>query len=304
MWILWGLAGLIAWTAVALVVAVVMGRSIKLADRRSPGTGRSADLTPGDILEGAGIARPVAARVRRRGIPLPPVGIALIVLALGLETSGFLVRLTGGTSEVTRLLSMDGPFSLPRMFIALLFAAAAVAAVAGAGRMPGRRVWWLAVGFVGAAIAAVKAGSTIHADALSALSDAAGNTGALLLSSAVAALVVGALGLLSRAERRDRRRLLSVLAFYAAASIGLSSVSSWVAGAYGGASSWAAGATFVEESGEALAAVAFLLAVLVGVAPRLVLPASWALRRTVDAHTLDVPEHSSGRTTAYGSTHG
>jgi hypothetical protein len=33
--------------------------------------------------------------------------------------------------------------------------------------------------------------------------------------------------------------------------------------------------------------VVFLVAVLVGVAPRLVLPADWALRRTEDAHTLD-----------------
>ena len=49
-------------------------------------------------------------------------------------------------------------------------------------------------------------------------------------------------------------------------------------------------ATFLEESGEALAGVAFLMAVLVGVAPRLVLPAAWALRRTADAQTLDVPE--------------
>jgi len=55
-------------------------------------------------------------------------------------------------------------------------------------------------------------------------------------------------------------------------------------------SSWSVTATFVEESGEALAGVAFLIAVLVGVAPRLVLPATWPLRRTADAHTLEVPD--------------
>ncbi len=48
-------------------------------------------------------------------------------------------------------------------------------------------------------------------------------------------------------------------------------------------------ATYLEESGEALAGVAVLVAVLVGVAPRLVLPASWVLRRAEDAGTLAVP---------------
>jgi hypothetical protein len=48
-------------------------------------------------------------------------------------------------------------------------------------------------------------------------------------------------------------------------------------------------ATYLEESGEALAGVAVLVAVLVGVAPRLVLPASWVLRREDDAATAPVP---------------
>jgi hypothetical protein len=65
------------------------------------------------------------------------------------------------------------------------------------------------------------------------------------------------------------------------ASVGLSALSS-VAG------SWYATATFVEESGEALAGVAVLMAVLVGVAPRLVLPAAW-LRREDDALSLEAP---------------
>ena len=49
------------------------------------------------------------------------------------------------------------------MFVALLFAAAALAAVAGAGTLPGRRTWWLAVALVGGGVAAVKAGGTVHA---------------------------------------------------------------------------------------------------------------------------------------------
>jgi hypothetical protein len=96
--------------------------------------------------------------------------------------------------------------------------------------------------------------------------------------------------------------VLAVLALYAAASVGLSAVSSAVAGAVGSASNWAAAATFLEESGEALAGVSFLVAVLVGVAPRLVLPAAWALRRAADEHTLDLPEQLPARSAPEGPT--
>jgi hypothetical protein len=92
-----------------------------------------------------------------------------------------------------------------------------------------------------------------------------------------------------------------VLAAYAGASVGLSAVSAAVVGALGAASSAAAAATFLEESGEALSGVAFLIAVLAGVAPRLVLPAAWALRRSADAHTLELPEQLPGRSAAQRS---
>jgi hypothetical protein len=187
------------------------------------------------------------------------------------------------------------------MFVAAIFAAAALAAVAGAGALPGRRTWWLAVGLVGGTIAAIKAGSTVHAQALASLSRVVGDYAALTVSVGLAAIVVGGLWFLSRTERRDRRRVLSVLALYGVAAVGLSAVSSVTANAYGRASSWAAAATFVEESGEALAGVAFLIAVLAGVAPRLVLPTSWALRRTVDAQTLDLPNQVPGRSAQGGS---
>ncbi|MGZ4533576.1 MAG: hypothetical protein ACXVXP_14670 [Mycobacteriaceae bacterium] len=59
---------------------------------------------------------------------------------------------------------------------------------------------------------------------------------------------------------------------------------------FAGASRWLAAATFVEESGEVLAAVWFLTSVLAGVTPRQVLSAEWAPRRKADAHTLDLPE--------------
>jgi hypothetical protein len=101
--------------------------------------------------------------------------------------------------------------------------------------------------------------------------------------------VVAALWILSRTERRDRRRILGSLAGYAVASVGLSALSGSVP------SPWKVTAIFIEESGEALAGVAFLIAVLVGVAPRLVLPAAWPLRRAADAHTLEVPATLPGR---------
>ena len=101
--------------------------------------------------------------------------------------------------------------------------------------------------------------------------------------------VVAGLWVLSRTERRDRRRVLGSLTGYAAASVGLSALSASVPG------SLAATATFVEESGEALAGVSFLVAVLVGVAPRLVLPADWALRRSADALGLEAADVLPGR---------
>ncbi|WP_139228936.1 hypothetical protein [Blastococcus tunisiensis] len=283
----WVLAALAVWLVLSFGAAVVIGRSIRLADRRAPRVTADAVHSPADL---APAPQAVAARVRRRVVPVPPVGIALFAIALGLETVGYVTRLTGATGQTAQLLSMDAPWSLPRLFVAALFAAAALAAVAGAGSIPGRRTWWVAVGLVAGTVAAVKAGSTVHSDALRSLEVQLGSTGALAVSALAAAAVVGGLWFLSRTERRDRRRVLGVLSLYAVASVGLSAVSSVVAGAYGAASKLAAAATFLEESGEALAGVSFLVAVLVGVAPRVVLPAAWALRRSADAHTLELPE--------------
>jgi hypothetical protein len=75
--------------------------------------------------------------------------------------------------------------------------------------------------------------------------------------------------------------VVAALSGYAVAVVGLSAVSAWIGGVFGASS--AAAATFVEEAGEGLAGVAFLLAVLVGVAPQLVLPRAWVLRRQADA---------------------
>jgi hypothetical protein len=293
---LWVLGGLLAWLVVALGVGVLIGKGIRLVDQRSESTPAARVLTIADVPSGAAGPAPVSTRTRRRAVPLPPVGVALAALAVALETIGYLLRLTGATGQYASLFSMDAPYSVPRLFVALLFAVAAVAAVAGAGSRPGRRTWWLAIAVVAGGVAAVKAGSTVHSDAVAALEALLGTSGTILVSALVAGTVIGVLWILSRTERRDRRRLLGVLVLYAGASVGLSAVSSLTAAAYGGASRLAIAATFVEESGEALAGVAFLIGVLVGVAPRLVLPAAWALRRQDDAQSLELPEVLPGRT--------
>ena len=272
MWI-WIIGGLVLWVLLAFAVAVVIGRGIHMADVLL-----ERPLTAPDAVGELRLRTP------RRRIPLPPVGVALAATAVLLETAGFIGRLTGATGPVARALSMDAPYSAPRTFVAALFAVAAVAAVAGALHAPGRRTWWLAVGLVSAGIAVVKAGGTVHVDAMAALSSAVGEIGAVVVSIAFVAAVLAVLAFVSRDERRDRRRVLTCLAGYAAASVGLSAVSTVAVG------EWAVTATYLEESGEALAGVAVLVAVLVGVAPRLVLPASWVLRREDDAATLPLPE--------------
>jgi hypothetical protein len=255
----------------ALALAVVVGRAIRIADVRLA-----------DPLTASNPVGEVRLRTPRRRIPLPPVRVGLVATAVLLETAGFIGRLTGATGPVARALSMDAPYSAPRTFVAALFAGAA--AVAGAVRAPGRRTWWLAVGLVSACIAVVKAGGTVHADAMAAVSATVGGAGAVVASTGLAAAVLAVLAFVSRGERRDRRWVLGALAAYAVASVGLSAVSVVAVG------QWAVTATYLEESGEALAGVAVLVAVLVGVAPRLVLPASWVLRREEDAAVLEVPE--------------
>ena len=186
---------------------------------------------------------------------------------------------------------MDAPLSLPRMFVAALFAAAvrwrrsrARAACPGGG--PGGS----ASGPSAAASPRSRPAAQCTPTRCKALGDAVGARGALLVSALAAATVVGALWFLSRHERRDRRRVLSVLALYAAPPWASRPSPPPSPAPAGGASTWAATATFLEESGEALAGVGFLIAVLAGVAPRLVLPATWPLRRSADAHTLDVAQ--------------
>src|SRR3954470_16526695 len=74
-WWLWVLGGLAVWSVVAVLFAVVLGRGIRLADRRSLGTGLEDLLTTADLsasLRAAPAA--AAARVRRVTSPCPRSG--------------------------------------------------------------------------------------------------------------------------------------------------------------------------------------------------------------------------------------
>jgi hypothetical protein len=282
-WTLWLMLGILAWTVVALLIAVVVGRGIRLADVRSVSAEPQAvPAAPGDAasVRGPGSSAACAARApARRRVGLTGIGALLAAFAVTLEAVAYVVGLQGVSGTAGRLLSMDGPVGLPRLYLVGLFAAAAVVAVLGAARRPERRSWWLAVAAVAAVVAGTKAG-VVHSPAFSALSKAVSFPGALLVSLVLAGLAVAGLWWLSSHERRDRARVLGALSLYAVASVALSAVSSVLLGVD---ATWGLTATFVEESVEALAAVAFLAAVLVGVSPRLALPTDWSLRRAGDA---------------------
>lgn len=288
----WILGGLVTWFVVGALVALLLGRVISAADRASVRADVRTSSVPAAVHPPV-VAPPGARPARRVRLPLPPFAIGLVAVAVALETVGYLLGLTGARGQVAQLLSMDAPFSVPRMYVAALFGAAALAAVAGAGTMPGRRVWWTAVGVVAGVVCAVKAGSTVHATAVTELSAAVTLPGTVLISAALAAAVVGGLWWLSRNDRRDRRRILGALALYALASVGMSAAASALAGAYGPVAGWTLALTYLEETGEALAAVTMLVAVLAGVAPRVVLPAGWTLRRADDEHALEIAEPGS-----------
>ena len=272
----WWAWSLIGWTVLSAVLAVVFGLALREADRRERG--------PAPVPAGA-TDRPAAPR---RRVPAPAVAVPLAGLGVALEAVGFAVRAAGAERGTGRLFAMDLPMSVPRLYVTALLVAAAGAALLGAARAGSRRPWWTAVGLVTALLAAVKAGGTVHVRAVAAAGVADRPVLAALGSALVGAAVLGALWWLSRADRRDRRRVLAALGLYLLAAVGLSGVSSLVGQALG-ASTWTALATFVEESGEVVGGVAVLMAVLIGVAPRLVLPADWPLRRAADAETIDAP---------------
>ncbi|WP_324275625.1 hypothetical protein [Blastococcus brunescens] len=225
---------------------------------------------------------------------MPPIGIALFAIAVGLETVGYVVRLTDATGPTANLLSMDAPGPCP------------ASSSRPCSPPPPSRPW--------PGRAASRAGAPGGWPS--------GSWPAPSPRSRRAAPSTPSRSPRSRRSSEPPALWPSAFSWPASSSAGCgsSAAPSAVTGAGfsascrstpsprsacprsrpsrpapTGASKVAAAATFVEESGEALAAVSFLIAVLVGVAPRVVLPAAWALRRSADAHTLELPEVQPAR---------
>lgn len=297
MWLFWLL---LAWVVVATALAVGIGAAIGVADRRA----RADDLVMDTLLVESppqtAAPRPAAAPhpartgpVSARRVPVPPVATALVLGVLLLQATGLGVRLSGAERTLGPWLSMDAPGSLPRLVTAGLFATAAVVAVLGAARQPGRRTWWACLAAVAALVTVVKADGMVHTVLLERLGGYRHPVVTVVVSAVLVVGAVGGLWWLSRHERRDRRRVLAALATWATGATLLSSVSTAAASAGPG---WGAVATFGEEVTEGLGGVAFLLAVLLGVVPRAVLPAGWPLRRAADDEVLaPAPSRVPGR---------
>lgn len=224
------------------------------------------------------LTRPVATR----RVPVPLWARWVAVVLVGFEVLGYALRVSGAPKAISHPLSMDLPFSLPRMLVATVFLLAAVAAGAGAVRLHRRRTWWTAIAVLCGTAALVKAGSTVHKALIEAIDGYTHPVRTLLISGLVAAVVLGGLYWLSRTERRDRRRVLKWFGAYGAAAGGLTIVSAVAESAWGHGSVSAASFVLVEESAEALSALGLLVAVLVGVAPALVFAAGHPLRRAAD----------------------
>lgn len=190
---------------------------------------------------------------------------ALAGLALGLFGLGFAVRwqCTRGTCVLGRhewLFDLDAVGGLPRLFTTSLFLATTVVAARAAARSAGRRrAWWVTVSVVGVGLVFAKLVS-----AHSVLEGVDGRGPTLLVGSV--ATVVG-LPVLARLGRAwgvpGSRAVVLALAVYALAALGLDQVTGLVAG-LDPAPLPVAAATFVEELGEALAALGVLAVVVRG----------------------------------------
>jgi hypothetical protein len=188
---------------------------------------------------------------------LAGVAMTLFLVSLVVEIRcGRTTRCTGTLAE--RLFSLDELGGLPRLFTTGLFVAVAVLAGTVVRRTTGHeRLWWAAVAAIGAVLALAKLVSS-HSEAKG--------------MSALATLVVGvvltvvALAALAVTGRRwgipAASAVVLALGLYAGVALGLDAVTAVVVGVQDqvGMLSHVA-ATFVEELGEALAALFVLVTV-------------------------------------------
>ncbi len=188
----------------------------------------------------------------------------LAAAALGIFLLSFLVALRCGPRGCdgllgTRLLDLDAVGGLPRLFTTGLFLGVAVLALrARRGRGGQAALWWAGIGIIAAGLALAKVGS-VHGSLKSSVSPVVTLVGGLALTL----LVLGAAWVTGRRWGvAAARPVVLALATYAAVALGLDLLTG-VAAAVQERVGWltVSGATFVEELGEALAALLLLVTV-------------------------------------------
>lgn len=189
------------------------------------------------------------------------VGV-LAVLALTLFVIGLLVRVRCGTVGCPprdRWFDLDAVGGLPRLFTTSLFVATGVVATIAARRTDRlAQTFWVVVAAAGALLAVAKL-TSVHSIAKS---DDGGTT-TLLVGLGVTVLGLAVVGLVGRRGGVvGTRAVVVALAFYAVAALGLDVVTGVVAAAQTQTGVFStAGATFVEEFGEAVTALVLLVTV-------------------------------------------
>jgi hypothetical protein len=188
----------------------------------------------------------------------------LAASALGIFLLGFLVALRCGPrgchgSVVTRLLDLDAVGGLPRLFTTALFLGVGFLAWRARRSVQGAATtWWTAVGAVATGLALAKLVS-VHATLKNAVSPLLTLVGGLSLT----ALALGALWMAGRRWGVTAApSVVLALAAYAVVALGLDELTG-LAAAVQDRVGWltVSGATFVEELGEALAALLLLVTV-------------------------------------------
>jgi hypothetical protein len=185
----------------------------------------------------------------------------LALAALGLFVLGFLVDLRcgyRGCHGSLALLDLDSVGGLPRLFTTGLFAAAAALAWRARRAAAGRRAtWWGAVCVVAAGLAVAKL-TSLHG-----FVDSASPWLSLLGGLVVTAVVLGALSVAGRGWAvASTRPVVVAMAVYAGVALGLDLLTGLAAAAQERVGFLTVvGTTFVEELGEALAALLLLVTI-------------------------------------------
>jgi hypothetical protein len=211
--------------------------------------------------------------------------VALVLFPLGLITRLRCGRFRCGGSPLVHVLDLDSIGGLPRLFITALFVAVCVLGWRARRRCAGRaRTWWAAIAWIGALLAIAKLVSA-HSAAKHAAPLLTLVIGVLLTAAVLAALTVTG----RRWGIGAARPIAVALGAYAGAALGLDAFTSVVeavqqhAGAFSEAAS-----TFVEEMGEALAALFVVVTVRWQLPPAArsggVRPAAGVLQESGSAH--------------------